>query len=90
MNESFLETILVALKSGNWIAWSLLVLALVVVVKFVIKLSKSIVIALIIIGVFFALGQLNPNLTKMVVQSVLELIPGSLDSGSDEATTDPE
>ena len=90
MNETILEPILVALKSGNWIAWCLLVLALVVVVKFLIKLSKSIVIALIIIGVFFAIGQLNPGLTKMVVQSVLELIPDSLDSEADEAATDPE
>lgn len=90
MNESFLETILVALKSGNWIAWALLVLALVVVMKFVIKLSKSIVITLIIIGIFFALGRLNPNLTEMVVETVLDWIPDSLDSGSDAVSTDPE
>ncbi|RPG84273.1 MAG: hypothetical protein CBC33_006760 [Coraliomargarita sp. TMED73] len=90
MNESFLETILVALKSGNWIAWALLVLALVVVMKFVIKLSKSIVITLIIIGIFFALGRLNPNLTEMVVETVLDWIPDSLDSGSDAVSADPE
>ena len=90
MNETVLEPILVALKSGNWIAWSLLVLVLVVVVKFLIKLSKSIVVALLIIGIFFAIGQLNPGLTKMVVQSVLELIPESLDSEADEDETDPE
>jgi hypothetical protein len=90
MNETVLEPILVALKSGNWIAWSLLVLVLVVVVKFLIKLSKSIVVALLIIGIFFAIGQLNPGLTKMVVQSVLELIPESLDSEADEDATDPE
>lgn len=90
MNETVLEPILVALKSGNWIAWSLLVLVLVVVVKFLIKLSKSIVVALLIIGIFFAIGQLNPGLTKMVVQSVLELIPESLDSEAGEDATDPE
>jgi hypothetical protein len=80
----------VALKSGNWIAWALLVLALVVVMKFVIKLSKSIVITLIIIGIFFALGRLNPNLTEMVVETVLDWIPDSLDSGSDAVSADPE
>ena len=90
MNETVLEPILVALKSGNWIAWCLLVLVLVVVVKFLIKLSKSIVVALLIIGIFFAIGQLNPGLTKMVVRSVLELIPESLDSEADEDATDPE
>lgn len=87
MNETFLETILAALKSGNWIAWSLLVLALVVAMKFLIKLSKSIVIALIVIGIFFGLGQLNPGLTRIVVDSVLELIPESLgsESGGEES-----
>ncbi|MGB0344123.1 MAG: hypothetical protein ACPGGJ_01920 [Coraliomargarita sp.] len=90
MNETFLETILVALKSGNWIAWCLLVLALVVAVKLLVKLSKSIVIALILVGVFFGLGQLNPGLTKMVVDSVLELIPDSFGSEPGEGTADPE
>ena len=58
--------------------------------KFVIKLSKSIVITLIIIGIFFALGRLNPNLTEMVVETVLDWIPDSLDSGSDAVSADPE
>lgn len=86
MKETILQTLLTELKSGNWIVWASLLLVLVVAIKLLIRLSKSIVVTLIIIGILFGLSQAFPDFSKLVVHYVLEWIPDPSSQESEGAS----